>query len=87
MRSREDGERERGRRAGGVKACAATRVQGFGADGQGSPKRRLDTVLAERGLFPSRSRAAASVMAGEVRVGPGERRAVKPGELVDVEER
>jgi 23S rRNA (cytidine1920-2'-O)/16S rRNA (cytidine1409-2'-O)-methyltransferase len=49
-------------------------------------KRRLDTVLAERGLFPSRSRAAASVMAGEVLVGPGERRALKPGELVDVEE-
>jgi 23S rRNA (cytidine1920-2'-O)/16S rRNA (cytidine1409-2'-O)-methyltransferase len=50
-------------------------------------KRRLDTLLAERGLFPSRSRAAASVMAGEVRVGAGERRAAKPGELVDVEER
>ena len=50
-------------------------------------KRRLDTVLAERGLFPSRSRAAASVMAGEVLVGPGERRAAKPGELVDVEEK
>src|SRR5271168_1939880 len=50
-------------------------------------KRRLDTLLAERGLFPSRSRAAASVMAGEVRVGQGERRAAKPGELVDVEER
>jgi 23S rRNA (cytidine1920-2'-O)/16S rRNA (cytidine1409-2'-O)-methyltransferase len=50
-------------------------------------KRRLDTLLAERGLFPSRSRAAASVMAGEVRVGPGDRRAAKPGELVDVEER
>ncbi len=50
-------------------------------------KRRLDTLLAERGLFASRSRAAASVMAGEVRVGAGERRAAKPGELVDVEER
>jgi 23S rRNA (cytidine1920-2'-O)/16S rRNA (cytidine1409-2'-O)-methyltransferase len=50
-------------------------------------KRRLDALLAERGLFSSRSRAAASVMAGEVRVGPGERRASKPGELVDAEER
>lgn len=50
-------------------------------------KQRLDTLLAERGLFSSRSRAAASVMAGEVRVGVGERRAAKPGELVDVEER
>ena len=49
-------------------------------------KRRLDTLLAERGLFPSRSRAAASVMAGEVRVGRGERRASKPGEMVDSEE-
>jgi 23S rRNA (cytidine1920-2'-O)/16S rRNA (cytidine1409-2'-O)-methyltransferase len=53
-------------------------------------KRRLDTLLAERGLFPSRSRAAASVMAGEVFLVPvdaparaGERRAEKPGELVD----
>ena len=50
-------------------------------------KRRLDTLLAERGLFPSRSRAAASVMAGEVRVGAEERRAAKPGEMVDVAER
>src|SRR5437588_9040425 len=49
-------------------------------------KRRLDTLLAERGLFPSRSRAAASVMAGEVRVGAHGRRAAKPGELVDAEE-
>jgi 23S rRNA (cytidine1920-2'-O)/16S rRNA (cytidine1409-2'-O)-methyltransferase len=46
-------------------------------------KRRLDSLLAERGLFSSRSRAAASVMAGEVRVGTGERRASKPSELVD----
>src|SRR5947209_7095580 len=50
-------------------------------------KRRLDSLLAERGLFSSRSRAAASVMAGEVRVGIGGRRAVKPGELVEAEER
>jgi len=49
-------------------------------------KLRLDTLLAERGLFPSRTRAAASVMAGEVRVGRGERRAAKPGEMVDAEE-
>jgi 23S rRNA (cytidine1920-2'-O)/16S rRNA (cytidine1409-2'-O)-methyltransferase len=50
-------------------------------------KRRLDTLLTERGLFPTRARAAAAVMAGEVRVGPGERRAAKPGELFDVEVR
>jgi 23S rRNA (cytidine1920-2'-O)/16S rRNA (cytidine1409-2'-O)-methyltransferase len=49
-------------------------------------KRRLDTLLAERGLFPSRSRAAASVMAGEVRVGAHGRRAGKPSELVGVDE-
>jgi len=54
--------------------------------GKAGSKRRLDTVLAERGLFPSRSRAAASVMAGEVLLGAGERRALKPGELVDAEE-
>ncbi len=46
-------------------------------------KRRLDALLAERGLFSSRTRAAASVMAGEVRVGAGDRRAEKPGEMVD----
>jgi 23S rRNA (cytidine1920-2'-O)/16S rRNA (cytidine1409-2'-O)-methyltransferase len=44
------------------------------------PKRRLDTLLAERGLFESRNRAAAAVMAGDVRV--GDRPARKPGELV-----
>lgn len=45
-------------------------------------KVRLDTLLAERGLFASRSRAAASVLAGEVRIGSQRRRASKPGELV-----
>jgi 23S rRNA (cytidine1920-2'-O)/16S rRNA (cytidine1409-2'-O)-methyltransferase len=49
-------------------------------------KQRLDTLLIDRGLFPSRSRAAAAVMAGEVHVGPGRRRASKPGELVDEQE-
>ena len=33
------------------------------------PRVRLDSLLAERGLFPSRSRAAAAVLAGEVRLG------------------
>ena len=46
------------------------------------PKRRLDTLLAERGLFDSRSRAAAAVMAGDVRIGRHGRRAEKPGQLV-----
>ncbi|HEY6759356.1 MAG TPA: TlyA family RNA methyltransferase [Baekduia sp.] len=44
-------------------------------------KVRLDTLLHQRGLFDSRSRAAASVMAGEVRV-RGER-ASKAGQMVD----
>jgi 23S rRNA (cytidine1920-2'-O)/16S rRNA (cytidine1409-2'-O)-methyltransferase len=44
---------------------------------------RLDTLLAERGLAESRSRAAAAVMAGQVHIGPGRRRAEKPGQLVD----
>jgi 23S rRNA (cytidine1920-2'-O)/16S rRNA (cytidine1409-2'-O)-methyltransferase len=46
---------------------------------------RLDTLLAERGLFESRTRAAASVMAGEVRLGAAGQRAQKPGQLVDRE--
>jgi 23S rRNA (cytidine1920-2'-O)/16S rRNA (cytidine1409-2'-O)-methyltransferase len=33
-------------------------------------------------MFPSRSQAAASVMAGDVLLGAGRRRAIKPGELV-----
>ncbi|MDQ2759783.1 MAG: TlyA family RNA methyltransferase [Actinomycetota bacterium] len=48
------------------------------------PRVRLDSLLAQRGLFASRARAAASVMAGEVMVvtGPERRRAAKPGQLV-----
>ncbi|CAA9479725.1 MAG: RNA binding methyltransferase FtsJ like [uncultured Solirubrobacterales bacterium] len=50
-------------------------------------KTRLDALLVERGLFESRSRAAAAVMAGEVRLGGEGARAPKPGQLVagDVE--
>jgi len=47
------------------------------------PRVRLDSLLAERGLFPSRSRAAAAVLAGEVRLGADGRRAEKAGQLVD----
>ena len=43
---------------------------------------RLDVLLAQRGVFPSRSRAAASVLAGEVLLLPERRRAQKPGQLV-----
>ncbi len=48
---------------------------------------RLDHLLSERGVFPSRTRAAASVLAGEVMLLPERRRAEKPGQLVaeDVE--
>jgi 23S rRNA (cytidine1920-2'-O)/16S rRNA (cytidine1409-2'-O)-methyltransferase len=49
------------------------------------PKQRIDSLLAERGLFASRSRAAASVMAGEVSIGPERRTATKPGEMVAVD--
>src|SRR3954466_5249151 len=45
-------------------------------------KVRLDTLLHRRGLFESRARAAASVMAGEVRLGNDGARAAKPGQLV-----
>ena len=44
-------------------------------------RKRLDAVLAERGLFESRSRAAAAVLAGDVRLADG-RRAEKPGQMV-----
>jgi 23S rRNA (cytidine1920-2'-O)/16S rRNA (cytidine1409-2'-O)-methyltransferase len=48
---------------------------------------RLDILLSERGVFTSRSRAAASVLAGDVLLLPERRRAEKPGQLVpeDVE--
>ncbi|MDQ6817641.1 MAG: TlyA family RNA methyltransferase [Actinomycetota bacterium] len=44
---------------------------------------RLDNLLSQRGMFPSRSRAAASVLAGDVLLLPGRDRAQKPGQLVD----
>ena len=43
---------------------------------------RLDNLLSERGMFPSRTRAAASVLAGEVLLLPERRRAEKPGQMV-----
>jgi 23S rRNA (cytidine1920-2'-O)/16S rRNA (cytidine1409-2'-O)-methyltransferase len=43
---------------------------------------RLDALLSQRGLFASRSRAAAAVLAGDVRVGTTEVVAQKPGQLV-----
>lgn len=49
------------------------------------PRVRLDSLLAERGLFESRTRAAAAIIAGDVHIGAGRRRAEKPGQLVDPE--
>jgi 23S rRNA (cytidine1920-2'-O)/16S rRNA (cytidine1409-2'-O)-methyltransferase len=49
------------------------------------PRTRLDTLLVERGLYRSRTGAAAAVMAGDVRLGGGGERAAKPGQLVDRE--
>jgi 23S rRNA (cytidine1920-2'-O)/16S rRNA (cytidine1409-2'-O)-methyltransferase len=48
-------------------------------------KARIDAVLAERGLFPSRSAAAGAVRAGEVRVGTDGPVALRPSMLVEPE--
>ena len=46
---------------------------------------RIDTLLSARGMFPSRSAAAASVLAGDVMLLPDRRRVEKPGQLVSDE--
>ena len=48
-------------------------------------KARIDAVLAQRGLFPSRSAAAGAVRAGEVRVGADGPIALRPSQLVEPE--
>ncbi len=48
-------------------------------------KARIDAVLAERGLFPSRSAAAGAVRAGEVRIGQDGPVALRPSQLVEPE--
>jgi 23S rRNA (cytidine1920-2'-O)/16S rRNA (cytidine1409-2'-O)-methyltransferase len=45
-------------------------------------KSRLDALLVDRGLFETRSRAAAAVIAGDVLLGDERRRADKPGQMV-----
>ncbi len=45
-------------------------------------KVRLDVLLAQRGVFPSRARAAAAIQAGDVVLLPERHRADKPGQLV-----
>ncbi|MFN8159776.1 MAG: TlyA family RNA methyltransferase [Solirubrobacterales bacterium] len=49
-------------------------------------KLRIDSALAERGLFASRTAAAAAVRAGEVRVGADGPIALRPSELVSPED-
>jgi 23S rRNA (cytidine1920-2'-O)/16S rRNA (cytidine1409-2'-O)-methyltransferase len=46
------------------------------------PKTRLDTLLTERGLVPSRTAAASAIRAGEVRIGRGGEKALKPSQMV-----
>jgi 23S rRNA (cytidine1920-2'-O)/16S rRNA (cytidine1409-2'-O)-methyltransferase len=48
-------------------------------------KARIDAVLAERGLFPSRSAAAGAVRAGEVRLGQDGAVALRPSQLIEPE--
>ncbi len=48
-------------------------------------KARIDAVLAERGLFSSRSAAAGAVRAGEVRLGTDGPVALRPSQLVEPE--
>jgi 23S rRNA (cytidine1920-2'-O)/16S rRNA (cytidine1409-2'-O)-methyltransferase len=48
-------------------------------------KARIDAVLAQRGLFPSRSAAAGAVRAGEVRIGVDGPVALRPSQLVEPE--
>src|SRR5919197_6766327 len=47
-----------------------------------SERKRLDELLAARGLFDSRTKAAASVLAGEVSLPSAPERLAKPGMLV-----
>ena len=48
-------------------------------------KTRIDAVLAERGLFPSRTAAAGAVRAGAVRIGQDGPVALRPSQLVEPE--
>jgi 23S rRNA (cytidine1920-2'-O)/16S rRNA (cytidine1409-2'-O)-methyltransferase len=48
-------------------------------------KARIDAVLAERGIFPSRTAAAGAVRAGAVRVGRDGPIALRPSQLVEPE--
>jgi len=56
---------------------------GAGCSVRAVKKSRIDAVLADRGLFPSRSAAAGAVRAGEVRVGQDGPVALRPSQLVE----
>lgn len=58
-------------------------LRGRGGTVAGVSKTRIDAVLAERGIFPSRSAAAGAVRAGEVRVGVDGPVALRPSQLVE----
>jgi 23S rRNA (cytidine1920-2'-O)/16S rRNA (cytidine1409-2'-O)-methyltransferase len=66
-----------------VRSCVNVITMGFAGTFCLMPeKMRLDRLLVSRGLFDSRSSAAGSVLAGEVRIGSDGTRAEKPGMLV-----
>lgn len=48
---------------------------------------RLDALLTERGEFPSRSAAARAIRAGEVRLGPDGPIALRPGQMIESDQR
>jgi 23S rRNA (cytidine1920-2'-O)/16S rRNA (cytidine1409-2'-O)-methyltransferase len=64
-----------GKRANSNSRCSVSRVK----------KARIDAVLAEQGLFPSRTAAAGAVRAGEVRIGRDGPVALRPSQLVEPE--
>jgi 23S rRNA (cytidine1920-2'-O)/16S rRNA (cytidine1409-2'-O)-methyltransferase len=78
-----------GKAKGWLKSCMQERSAGLGAGRRYRLRRmkkaRIDAVLAERGLFPSRTAAAGAVRAGAVRVGQDGPVAVRPSQLVEPE--
>jgi 23S rRNA (cytidine1920-2'-O)/16S rRNA (cytidine1409-2'-O)-methyltransferase len=79
---------ESGQAKAWLKTCIDARA-GVGPAGGATvarmKKARIDAVLAERGLFPSRTAAAGAVRAGAVRVGRDGPLALRPSQLVEPE--
>src|SRR4029077_6636193 len=66
----------------GMRFCASRTRRGASfQSGEVMKKIRLDQVLVDRALYPSREQAQRAVMAGEVRI--GEQVAQKPSVLID----